>query len=625
MSDLLNLGSSAIRSYQTAIEVIGDNIANASTEGYSRREAVLRAGPVLNNGNPLYRDLGLGSGVEVGSIRRAYDMFRTAQARTAGGDFARLEARQAWLSDLQASLGRSEISLGVQLTRFFNAAEDLASSPTATAVRSRFLETADSVAQRFRGMASEFDSVRAGLGAAVTDEVNQINAITRALADVNLQLTRAPGGTPQAAALADQRDSLLDKLASRVGVSITERAKGTIEVRLGGDNGPLLVDGATSTSLGVDSSNGSLSIVYNPDHAPRPVRLLPSGSLSGLLEASDRLEKTAAEVDLLADEFVAAVNAKHALGVDLNGQAGERMFDNVTLVTTMSRTSSGRATVDVTLTDSSALAASRYQLSYDGTTSSWTLSREDGSASVSGGPTLTLDGMTIEVGGAPLDGDSYSIAPRTGAAGVQLRLIDPEKIAAAAPWLADHAIGNSGSARIEVMANDAAVALPPLDKYVVRIIEPGMFELVDPATDSVVVPAQAYTDGALIDGYGFSFRLSAGASAGDSFTIERTPPGTSDNANIRALIDLRLPTEGGFEQGYDRIVTSVATALSETKSLADATKVVRDQAVAARDAISGVNLDEEAADLIRYQQAYQAASKVIATARALFDTIFDIV
>src|SRR3546814_293764 len=170
-----------------------------------------------------------------------------------------------------------------------------------------------------------------------------------------------------------------------------------------------------------------------------------SGALAGLADAYVQLSDSASALDTLANQFVTTVNAVHRQGVDLNGQPGADLFATSSLAATPSRTNVGQATLRMEVTDQTQVFPGGYELRYDGTTSQWTLSRTDGSASVSGTGSLDLDGVHLDLGGAPVGGDWFAIKGQNGAAGMRVLIGDGAEVAAAAPFSATISGDNAGS------------------------------------------------------------------------------------------------------------------------------------------------------------------------------------
>jgi flagellar hook-associated protein 1 FlgK len=621
MSDLFGIGASGIAAYQTALAVVGDNVANADTPGYVRRTVVMKAAPVGGAGAPVLREVGGGNGVTIAEIGRAADALKAGAARDADSDLSRITTRADWLTRLQTELGTGDASLGKRIGGFFDAAHDLSASPASVAARTIFLDRADQTAATFRSTASALASTATDIAAATTDQVAQVNQLTSSLAAINAAVTRSGGNGEAGAALLDQRDTALARLATLVRIGVTDTGRGTVEVRLGdGPGAPSLVSGATATTIGVNARGDA---VLHPTHEPVTVRLPASGSLSGLIEAGRRVAAAATAVDALATRFTATANTQHQAGVDLAGNDGTALFATTTLAVVPGHANGGAAAVDVAVGDAATLAPTGYVLGFDG--SAWSLARGDGTGVVTGTGPLTLDGVTITPSGSANAGDNFVLASTGGGAGIALRPLDPSQVAVASRWLADADGANTGSGTLAVTVDPSAGALSVLPAYRITITGATAADIVDPATGTVI--GSATIDGSRVAGAGFAFTLDGHPAIGDSFRIVRNTDGVGDNGNINALVAQRGVGGAGdtIEASLDATVSGVASSLSETKALAASATAVRDDAHRANDAVGGVDLDAQAAELTRLQAAYKANAQVIATARALFDTLLQAV
>jgi flagellar hook-associated protein 1 FlgK len=619
MTDLLALGASGVRAYQSALSVVGDNVANADTPGYVRRNVVLKAGPGVGVGDPLTRSVSSGSGVVTDRIARAYDALKTNAVRNADGDLARLTTRSDWLTQLQSALGSGDASLTARIASFFNAASDLASQPTSTAARTVFLDRADQAAGQFRTTAAALDNLAGNLKTATQTATDEVNQTTAGIAAVNAQLARSPAGGSAANGLLDTRDALLGKLATLVRIAVSETANGSVEVRLGdAGNGALLVKGDSATRIAVADSASGPVLVLGPTHNPVTVRLPASGTLSGLIESARKIGDAHAAIDLLATRFASAVNAQHRDGVDAGGNDGTALFATRTLTIAAGAANGGVALLGIDLADQGVIDASGYTMSYLG--GQWTLARGDASASTAGPGPLTLDGVTVTANGAAHEGDHYTLAAADGAAGLSARPLAPGALAVSARWLTDAAAGNTGSGSLDARGDPVAAGLPPLPAYRIDITAPGSADVYDPATNTLL--ASVALNGWL-PGAGFDFNLSGTPAVGDSFRVTRATAGGSDNGNLRAILAIRDAQggDGTLEQALDATTAGVASNLAETKRLGEAAQAVASDAARVADGITGVDLDAEATQLVQLQAAYKASSQIIAAARDLFDTL----
>ncbi|MFM9827190.1 MAG: flagellar hook-associated protein FlgK [Sphingomonas sp.] len=445
MSDILSIGASGVRAFQTALTTTSDNIANASSAGYTRRTTNLSEVTSVSGRSARALD---GNGVVVKSINRQSDDLRTADVRAAGADLARTDTSVAVLGQIETALTGNQLSS--QLTSFFNAANTIAADPTASAPRAAFLEHATGVANAFAGTGRALDQVNVNIDAIADDAVAKLQTLGTALAKVNYGLGGTSPGSASQAQLLDQRDQLLEQLSALSDIGVTTDLAGRATVKLGGSNGPLLVDGQNVSQVTyVRGTTGAVSFgVYRNQTASS---FSPAGgALAGIVESAQRVANALQSLDQIATDFVDAVNTVQGQGRALDGTPGAPLFSSATVPTEFT-----------------------------------------------------------------------------------LSLADPRGIAAA---------GIGGGPR--------------------------------------------------------------------------------DNSNLQALAAVR--TSADFEGQVTAITADNAAALASRKTISTAQTAIRDGAITARDAISGVNLDNEAVDLLRFQQAYQASSRVIQVARETLQTILDI-
>lgn len=319
MTDMLSIGASGVRAYQTALTTTSENIANAGTAGYSRRIASTRE--VAAPSDPSNRVLN-GLGVTVTGITRAGSDLRKAEVRAAGSDLARSEAGIVWLDRIESALTGNK--LDERMTAFFNAATALAADPSASAPRATFLQAAATLAHSFTATASAIDGATADLDGTAEAAVNDLNSLTAGLARVNGALGRTAQGSSAQAALLDERDRLLDSMTALTDVSASFDAAGRATVRAGG-GGPLLVQGDQAAIATYARSEGAVSFaVYGIEGSQA---LTPSGgALAGVAEGAARLADAKAALDTLAVDFADGVNAVQAGGDDLDGNEGADMF-----------------------------------------------------------------------------------------------------------------------------------------------------------------------------------------------------------------------------------------------------------------------------------------------------------
>ncbi len=622
MSDLLAVGSAGVLAYQAALAVTGDNVANADTPGYARRSVRLETALSGNSGILQIVPIA-GSGVRASAMERSGDPLKIASARVAEGDHSRLAARADWLQRIETSL--TGAGLESALSGVFDAATDLAAAPTSQAARTLFLDRADSAATTYRRLGDSLSALAADIDSAVATTSTEVNAITAGLARVNEELRRTQAGVAPSLGLLDSRDSLLADLAARVRITVTEGTKGAAIVRLGnGPTGPLLVP-EFGNAVAVEGRNGPAGpeLLLDPTHRAEVVRLPLSGSMAGLIEAGRELAGLRTAIDASALRFADAVNSWHQSGTDLRGDPGEALFNTAGVAISSGLANAGSASLDAVLADGATPAPDGYRLIADA--GGFTLARIDGTASVSGAGPLMLDGLEVRPGAGARTGDSWTLLPATGASTLQLRPLGPDRVAAAARFLADANPLNQGDARITAALDPSATAFAAPPPLTLLVTAPGTLDVIDPASGTVLA-SLAYVPGLPVAGDGFNFTISGAAAVGDSFRVLPSGAGSNDNSTMLALASVRALAnpEGTLEASFTARISSLGARLAETDRLQASARAVRDDAARAADAVSGVDLDREAAELTRLQMAYRANAQVIAAARDMFDTMLGV-
>ncbi|MGU3389540.1 flagellar hook-associated protein FlgK [Sphingomonas sp. M1A8_2b] len=323
MSDLLSIGASGVRAYQTALSTVSENIANTGTAGYTRRTATL--GEVASIGGGIAaRGLSTGSGVTVVGIARSADAYRSQAVRSAGTDLAKTETSITWMSRIESSLGDNK--LGDRLTSFFGAAQTLSADPTSIPARAMMLEAAGSAAAAFATTGKALDTASADLDSSATQAVQSLNSLGTALAKINDGIARSQPGSSTAAQLADQRDQVLEQMSTLTDVTTAFDDLGRATVRLGGPAGPAFVVGSTSGQASF-SRNDDGAVQFTVTQGGATSTLSPTGgALAGFAEGAQRLAAAREGLNAIATDFATKVNAVQAQGSDLDGNAGAPLF-----------------------------------------------------------------------------------------------------------------------------------------------------------------------------------------------------------------------------------------------------------------------------------------------------------
>lgn len=616
MSDMLSTGVSALLAYQTALGTTSHNIANANTAGYTRQRVDLaaRLGTASSIGH-------VGAGVDVQSVQRITDALVSARLQTSNSAHARIAAYADYAAQIDQLMSDSGTSLATPLQSFFSAANALAISPASTAARQSLIGSAQTVVDRFATQQTQLDRMDAQIDQTLRATIGEVNDLSTTLAKLNGQIAnaRAAANGQPPNDLLDQRDTLLQNLASKLGVSTSVQEDGSVNVFTG--SGQALVLGQQSYALGTANdayNSGRFEITHNGQ--PITARL-SGGSIGGLLDTRrELLDPMRAELGKLAADFAASVNAQNAAGVDANGQRGGDLLTMPSGLALAHAANTGNAGMNVAIRDAAALTGSDYVLNFDGVAWSATDARSGASVALTGsgtaGDPLLIGGTAIVVSGSAQAGDKFLVQPTADAAAqLKMATLDPAKIAAASAVNASAANGNS--ATVESIAVSDGRHAQLTDAVNITFTDANTYQINGSGS-------YAYTPGSPISVNGWTLNLSGTPAAGDSFAVRQTGPNSNDNRNAQSLAALggkALFGSDSLNAAQSALTTRAGTAAKQANLALDAQTAVKAQAEAARESVSGVNLDEEAADLVRFQQAYQAAAQVIATANEIFQSL----
>lgn len=636
MAGILGTATSGLLAFQRALTTVGHNIANANTPGYSRQRVQLETRePQFTGGGYI------GAGVSMAGIERVYDQFLTDGVRRGTATTTQLQTYQQYSARVSNLMADPDAGLDKSLESFFNAVHGVSNDPASVPARQLMLSEGELLADRFHYLDDQLSAVRSEVNGQLASMTSEVSSLSASIADLNREIVAATGraGVPPNDLL-DQRDQLLNELSGLVSVKTASQDDGAVNVFIG--NGQALVTGGTSATLTVVQNQydaRDYEIAYQVGNNTSVVtRNITGGRLGGLLEFKrDILDPTQNDLGRVGASLAAEFNAQHAQGVDLDGNLGGDFFSLPAPEVLPSTYNSGGGSVTASFDPAATagLTGDDYLLSYDG--SNYSLTRvADGSAvaltgSGTGADPFRAEGLQIVAAGAAA-GDSFLIRPTRPSAGqLAVSLTNVRGIAAAAPVAVGEATDanglplNQGSAALTYTGVDNSFT--PLGGAIDLVYDAanqrfdysgaasGSFNY-DPATDS----------GNTFTVAGVSIRINDAPADGDSFSIQPGNGAAGDNSNALLLAGLQtdLTMAGGnasFQDSYGQMIADAATKARKAEISAQAQETLLEQAQVARDAVSGVNLDEEAADLLRYQQAYQAMAQVVTVADNMFQTL----
>lgn len=638
-SDPFAIGTSGLLAFQRGLTTISHNIANVDTEGYSRQRVQFSARAPTQLGNLI-----VGSGVEASSIQRIYDRFLVQDIRNDSSQFNRHKALADYAVRIDELLADPGTGISPVMDSFFNAVQALADDPSSTPRRDVMLSEANNLTTRFNFLFERTNRIEATLNGRIEQNITEVNTLATEIAALNSNISEAQNrtGGQQPNDLLDQRDRLLLRLSEFVAITTVEQDDGSVNVSLGKGQA-LVVGGATQkltvirdqydpTRIDVGyGGTGSANVISNQ---------LSGGSLTGLVEARRTIIDTSYNMlGRVAIGVADAFNQQHRLGLDLNGNLGTNFFADIAANAPQALPSSqntGSAAINADITNMSAVTISDYRLARS-TGPVYTLTRLSDNTSTNigalgfPGSSVTVDGVTLSLAsGAMNDGDTFLIRPsHNGAKDIAVAVQETSSIAAAAPMRTAASLNNNGNA----IVSPGVVNTPPppnanLQQTVTITFDnpPTTFDVVGTGTGN---PTNvAYTSSGSITYNGWTIQISGAPVAGDVFTISANTSGVGDNRNALLLAGLQkqLTLDGGsatYQDAYGAYVANVGTTTRQAEISRDAQKILLQKSQDSRESYSGVNLDEEAAELLKFQQLYQATAKIISIADNMFQSLLD--
>ena len=648
-SGIYGIGISALNAAQVGMTTAEHNIANANTPGFSRQEVVVGTRPAQLTGAGF-----LGQGSDVTTVRRVYNEFLSGQVLGEQGQAAQLNTYYAQIQQIDNVLADPNAGLSSAIQDFFGAVNDVSNAPQSQPARQAMLGSANFLVTRFKSLDQRLTDINNSVNSQIRNSVTVVNSYANQIAALNgniMKLQASSGQPPND--LLDQRDQLILQLNVEIKATVVKQADGYYNVFVG--NGQSLVVGTQAFTLAVQQSpsdQGKLDVAYNNfngTQSPLQQGALQGGNLGGFLAFRDQtLAASQNSLGRVAMGIAGAFNQQHRLGQDLNGVLGGSFFAQPVPLVSGNTANTGTAVVSATVSsaaDAAALTGSDYVLKFNGGTS-YTLTRLSDNLVTNyaaGLPATPVDGFTLASTAGAVAGDAYLIRPTAnGARDIGVAVTDPAKIAAGAPIRTAATLANTGTGKISAgSVNLTPVTVNPAHTSTdLNLQQPVTITFTTPATFTVtgavpaVVGAQAYASGADISYNGWTMQITGVPAANDTFTIGSNTNATSDSRNALLLAGLQVQNTLGAPSGgiptttflgaYAQLVSDVGNKTRELQVTSMAQTSMAVESVKTQQSFSGVNLDEEAANLLRYQRAYQAAGKAIQIANSMFDTILNL-
>ncbi|WP_417706733.1 flagellar hook-associated protein FlgK [Pseudomonas sp.] len=677
MADLLNIGLSGLAANKTSLAVTGHNIVNVNTPGFSRQDTIQATR------TPQFSGAGyIGSGTTLTDVRRIYNEFLTTQVRSSTALNSDTKAYLSQINQLDSLLAGSTTGVTPALQKLFSALQTAAEDPANVPARQLALSEAEGLAKRFNTVYDRLNEQNAFINKQLSAVTDQVNQLATSIAGYNDAIAIAASNGQAPNDLLDAREEAVRKLSEFVGVTVVPQDDNTYNLFIG--SGQPLVVGKDAARLEVvpgqsDPLRSEIQFVSG-NSRQNVTSLITGGEMGGLLRyREDVLDTSLNAVGRLALSITDQINRQLGQGLDLNGQFGNDLFRSINDPQLLGQRSLARvgnsdpnANLNVTITDTTQLTTSDYEVQFTSATE-YTIRRlSDGTQfpaspatfDITTVPAPEVDGFSLGVAsGTFAAGDRFQVMPtRNAGRDIRADMKNAEELAFAAPLKAETSPANIGTGKITqpallteidiydpVAQADLETSLrnaPPLrivmgaaggatQSYDVVDINGNVIDTgsIVPGQDNALtisVPANPPDVPAAFD---YQVSISGRPSAGDNFSVSFNTNGVSDNRNALNLVDLQKKavigvnpaapdtTGSSFSDSYGDLVERVGTLTSQARVDGEATGAILKQASDNRDSVSGVNLDEEAAKLIQFEQYYQASAQIIQVARNLFDTL----
>lgn len=658
-SNLINIGLSGLNAAQWGLNTTSENISNSTTPGYDVES------PVYAENSGQYTGSGyLPQGVSTTTVQRAYSQYLTTELNNAQSTSGSLTTNYTMLAQLNNLVGSPTSGISTAITNYFTGLQTVASSPSNLATRQTAISDGQTLAAQLNAVGSQYAQLGQSVNTQLASTVSQINTYTKQIASLNQQISAASSQGQPPNQLLDQRDQAISSLSSLVGVQVVSSSTGD-SVFL--PNGQSLVVGTTSYNLGTapsPSNPSESSVTYLGAAGTTPSASTTQylsdssmqnagGTLGGLITfRTQSLDPAQAQLGAIATSFAAQVNNQNALGLSLSGSTGGALFSVAAPQATANANNTGNASLAVSFVNATQPTTSNYTLSYNG--NAYTLTDNQTGAVVGSATSLSqpIDGLNFSMTGTMNAGDSFNVSPTSGAlTSFALTTTNGSAIAAASPVLVTAGGSNSGTATISEGAVSAGYSLPSTTTTLtynstsggLTGFPVGSVVTVNGTSTSItsattVVPYSP-TAGATMtinttpvtagSMNGISLTLSGTPANNDTFTIAANTGAQSDgrNATLMSNIVSAQTLNGGtttLTTAYANYVNTVGNTTNSVNASNTTQTALVTQITSAQQSVSGVNINEEAANLLQYQQLYQANSKVIQTASTLFQTILGI-
>ncbi len=628
MSTLLNIGKSALLTNQQVLRTTGNNIANVNTPGYSRQDVKLEANEGLFYGKGYY-----GGGVDAVTVLRSHSALLARQVQLTGSVAAADQTRLDQLKKLEDLFPGGPTGLGAAMGNTLNAFSDVANAPTDLSARTVVLARADELAARFRSVSDNLTNLRDSLQLELSSEVRLVNGLATRIADFNQQIRTQQGFGHSPNDLLDKRDELIRELNTHVQTTTIPAADGSVSIFVASSQPLVLGITAATISLQPDAFGDPLKSKLTMQRDGLTVVLeestLGGGGLTGLLRFQNTdLADAGNLLGRMALGLGTVINDQHRLGLDLSGNTAGNLFTLGPIPDALpALANGGNASIQVAVqtnpnSGAPALAPSDYEVIFNSAIAGSIRRVSDGQITAFGSVPAQVDGLELQVSGTANAGDRFMVTPyRQVTQNMDVAFSSPRSLAVASPVVASAGVANLGSLTMQTLMPqqaDANLSQP----VTLTFTGAGSFNVSGLGTGNP--SGAAYIPGQPISYNGWALTLKGTPQPGDTYTVQANAFPAIDAGNAYAMLAIRdraLFDGAAATDGYAGLMSDIGVRVQSAGFASGVSRSIATNAVSDNAAVSGVNLDEEAAKLLQYQQAYQASAKILQVSQTLFDTL----
>lgn len=612
---MLTIASLSLNTFKKALEVTSHNVANASTEGYNMQRVIIQSSAPGNAGNNYQ-----GSGAMVGGIERIYSEALQTQLYSSQTLKQRYETQLDLSTQVEGIVASNDKGIQEFLNRYFSSLQALSDNPTSTTSRQQVLDEVGNLESHVNNLTSVLADTNYQTNNQVSDIIKEVNNRLQSVQEMNTQIDNILKNTTNAPNdLMDQRDQAILEISQYMDIKTYYHDNGSVDIYAGNGQIPLL---SSNSLMRLEASRSEFQdenrtevYAYIGDQKQLISDKIVGGELGGVLDFRDNmLGKAQNDLGLTLNGMVASMNWQHYQGYDANGDAGGDIFAPLSTNAIESVKNTGTVYgTDISVSFNPNPGVS--EPPYDGSTA---LANQPATY---GDKQSYLENANTEVGN--FEPREYKLMYNQGTDSFDF-FDYMTKQAVVDSSGNPISVARGSSANVEGLYFDfTGVTNVPADEdsFLVKphkqILED--FSKVISEQEQLATrgqsPIDSNSDGSLND------ETPAAAAKGDNVNI----------ANMAGLQTAKLLFSGSDGKatesllgGYSKMAVNVGMYVRGTDIQYTAQSNVHDVMVAQRESYSGVSLDEEAANLVRYQQAYEASAQIVATVQELFRTLLDL-